>query len=248
MSRRSLLVMRHLYLIRPETKPKMRRRCPTKRPDQPRLRAGCGGKSANAGDVTAGFWDREGDCSNRRNPARRRAHLLLVPSGRLPGASQGACSSRKAQVLPGRAFQPTRIRALLACEAVGLSAYEVSPSTGPRPAVAGSRGREAERQRLRRRQRGSGVGRCLASRERDGARRAPCPATQSAAWRSLLGRPSSRSPSSTNQPDRVAAEVLGMRRPGLRHVGPRLNRRSGTRTRPAPVAGGRSLASWGDRA
>jgi hypothetical protein len=171
--------------------------------------------------------------------------LLVVLSGRVPGASQGACSSRKAQVLPGRAFLPTRIRTLLACEAVGLSAYEVSPSTGPRPAVAGSRGREAERQRLRRRQRGSGVGRCLASRERDGARRAPRSATQSAAWRSLLGRPSSRSPRSTNQPDRVAAEVLGMRRPGLRHVGPRLNGRCGTRTRPAPVAGSRSVASWG---
>src|SRR5918992_3311001 len=70
--------------------------------------------------------------------------LPLVPSGRVPGASQGACSSRKAQVLPGRAFQPTRIRALLACEAVGLSAYEVSPSTGPRPAGAWKPGRGGE--------------------------------------------------------------------------------------------------------
>jgi hypothetical protein len=82
---------------------------------------------------------------------------MAVRSGRVPGASQGACSSRKAQVLPGRACLPARIRTLLACEAVGLSAYEVSPRTGPRPAVTGSRGREAERQRLRRRQRGSGL-------------------------------------------------------------------------------------------
>jgi hypothetical protein len=222
----------------------------------------------------------------------KRLRRLFHARERLPTSTACASTgprdssvSRKAQVLPGRAFLPSRIRTLLACEAVGLSAYEVSPSTGPRPAVAGSsrrpqcrirwsgrvctrgktlldantgasprraiagsRGREAERQRLRRRQRGSGVGRCLASRERDGARRAPCSATQSAAWRSLLGRPSSRSPRSTNQPDRVAAEVLAMRRPGLRHVGPRLNGRSGTTTRPAPVAGGRSVASWGELA
>ena len=123
----------------------------------------------------------------------------------------------------------------------GKTLLDANTGASPRRAIAGSRGREEERQRLRRRQRGSGVGRCLASRERNGARRAPCSATQSAAWRSLLGRPSSRSPRSTNQPDRVAAEVLGMRRPGLR-VGPRLNGRSGTRTRPAPVAGGRSVA------
>src|SRR5918992_3291504 len=57
--------------------------------------------------------------------------------GALGGRPERACARRQPRRLllaqgasVARAcFQPTRIRALLACEAVGLSAYEVSPST-----------------------------------------------------------------------------------------------------------------------
>src|SRR5918999_3554871 len=55
--------------------------------------------------------DRPQKQEHSRADSGHNARLDLVPSGRVPGASQGACSSRKAQVLPGRAFQPTRIRA-----------------------------------------------------------------------------------------------------------------------------------------
>ena len=98
---------------------------------------------------------------------------LPMDAGATPGASQDCRVSSRAGVCPAPAKAPAPRARRKCCQgvlsslrgsgrsslvgAVGLSAYEVSPSTGPRPAVAGSRGREAERQLLRRRQRGSGL-------------------------------------------------------------------------------------------